>query len=176
MRNRIILSHREQNRAQDQRRSNGQSLVELCTALIVIIPIALLVLDGVFVFVGASLNDFVCRDAARAAAAGAPSTLSTTRLRRVARTAPPSNRASAVIKNVYYSGLPMKVRDFVDMTETVRDVPPADQGGAVDGEVTVITTIDIYPPFHVSWIGNGRVVLKSRHSMPITYVRAASTT
>ena len=37
----------------------------------------------------------------------------------------------------------MKVREDATIVETVRDVPPKADGGAIDGEVTVTTTIDI---------------------------------
>ena len=66
----------------------------------------------------------------------------------------------------------MKVRETVTINETVRDVPPKEDGGAIDGEVTVTTTIDIYPPVQVQGLGSS-VVLKSKHSMPITYMRRA---
>lgn len=158
-----VLKFAKQKRHSSRR--NGQALAELCAALIVVVPVMLILLDCVFVFIGASLNDFVCRDAARAAASGPPSVLTP---------GAPNQRAVTVIKHVYYSGLPMKVREAVNVVETVNDVPPKSQGGGVDGEVTVGTTIDIYPPFQVSWINSGKVVLKSRHTVPITYVRPAS--
>lgn len=146
-------------------RKNGQALAELCVALVIVVPVFLIVLDCAFVFIGASLNDYVCRDAARAAASGPPSRLSPEA---------PRQRALAVIKHVYYSNLPMKVRDAVQVVETVRDVPPKSIGGAVDGEVTVGTTIDIYVPYQAPLIGSGPVVLKSQHTVPITYVLPAS--
>jgi len=143
-------------------RQNGQSLVEVCAALMIAIPLLLILIDGVFVFIGASLNDSICRDAARAAAAGPPTV--------VDNIATPKQRALTVIKHVYYSSLPMKVRDAVDVKEDVRSVPPESQGGYVDGEIAVGTTIDIYPPFMLNNAGSGQVVLNSKHIVPITYV------
>ncbi len=162
------------NYTKNSSRRNGQALVELGAGLLVLIPVLLILLDGVYVFIGASLNEFVCRDAARSAASGAPSSLTAGVNRTVATGKTPNQRAVTVIKHVYYSGLPMKVRELVNVVETVRDVPPKSLGGAVDGEVTVATTIDIYPPFQVSWINAGVIVLKSRHTVPITYIRPAS--
>lgn len=147
------------------RREKGQSLVELGTALIVVIPLLLVLLNGAFVFLGATLNDAVCRDAARAAASGPPSTI-----------APgvPRQRAKSVIKRVYQSGLPMKVRESVEIVETVKDIPPDATGGAVDGQITVGTTIDVYPIFTL--LGAGPLTLKSKHTVPITYIKPASPT
>jgi Flp pilus assembly protein TadG len=146
-------------------RRKGQSLVEVCGALIVLIPLLLFLIDGLFVFLGASMNDSICRDAARAAAAGPPSV--------VDAIATPKGRALTVINHVYYSNLPLKVRDTIDIKENVRDIPPNSQGGFVDGEVTVGTTVDIYPPF-VLGAGSAQIVLKSQHTVPFTYVMPAS--
>jgi hypothetical protein len=65
------------------------------------------------------------------------------------------------------------VRDTIDIKENVRDIPPNSQGGFVDGEVTVGTTVDIYPPF-VLGAGSAQIVLKSQHTVPFTYVMPAS--
>lgn len=67
--------------------------------------------------------------------------------------------------------MPAKMRDSIEAIETVRDVPPSETGGAIDGEVSIKTTIDIYPPFIVGKIvGDSGVTLTSKHSVPITYV------
>lgn len=149
-------------------RKSGQSLVELSVGLMFMIPIVLLMLNCLFVAVGASLNEFVSRDAARAAASGPPSSLQTGSNRKV-KSGAPKDRVVAVINKVYYSGLPMKVREDATIVETVRDVPPKSDGGAIDGEVTVTTTIDIYLPVQVQGL-DSRVVLKSKHTVPITYM------
>lgn len=144
---------------------SGQALVELAAGLIVVIPLLLIVIDCAIICIGASLNDSVCRDAARAAASGPPSNLNP---------GAPTQRAVTVIKHIYYSSMPMKVREAIVIAENVRDVPPQFMGGGVDGDVTLQTTIDIYPPFLVRAIGAKQVVLKSKHTVPITYVRPAS--
>src|SRR5262249_28322471 len=83
----------------------------------------------------------------------------------------PYQRAVAVIDRVYYSSLPMKVRNKVDIIENLTSVPPAKVGGALVGTTAVTTTIDIYPPFSVGCIPNTqKVSLLSRHEVPITYV------
>lgn len=152
-------------------RKSGQSLVELSVGMMFMIPVLYLMLNCLFIVIGASLNEYVCRDAARAAASGSPSSLNIGSNRTV-RTGAPKDRVLAVINKVYYAGLPMKVRENVTIQETVRDVPPVSEGGAIDGEMTVTTTIDIYPPVQVQGMGN-KVVLKAKHIVPITFMRRA---
>ena len=156
------------------RRRRGQALAELCAALLVIVPMFLLLLDCGSVFLGATLNDFICRDAARAAGSGPPSSFITGNQRTVGEKDAPMQRAEAVVKRVYLTGLPMKVRDKIDIVETVTDVPPEINGGAINGEISVHTTIDIYPPFLIGHLGVAQVTLNSKHVVPITYVRPAS--
>ncbi len=141
-------------------RKSGQGLAELCASMVMIVPLLLAAIDCSYICIGASMNDLACRDAARAAAAGLP--------------AASEERAATVIKRIYYFNLPMKVRDTIKVDEKVTDVPPKSMGGAVEGTVAVETTIDIYPPFVVKFLGSGKVALNSRHSMPITYMMPAS--
>ena len=162
-------SHR--NSKMNDSRKSGQSLVELGGGLMVMIPVFFVMMNCIFVAIGASLNEFVCRDAARAAASGPPSSMQVGPSRNV-RSGAPKDRVLAVINKVYYSGLPMKVRQNATIVETVRDVPPAVDGGAIDGEISVTTTIDIYPLVEVRGL-DSHVVLKSKHIMPITYMRRA---
>ena len=151
-------------------RTGGSVLAELGAALVFIIPIILLLFDCLFIFIGSSLNDSICRDAARAAASGPPT--------KVDATATPIQRADAVIRHIYFSNLPMKVRNLqaADVVEDVQDsdVPPKTLGGGVGGRITIATTIDIYPPFAVRPLCPTQVTLKSRHTVPVTYVMPPS--
>lgn len=154
-----------------RRTKSGQGSVELVGVLVCLIPVGLFLIDLGVVAIGAGLNDAVCRDAARAAASGPPSELTVADNRLVAPGQAPYLRAQSVIKKVYATSMPAKMRDNIEAIETVRDVPPAETGGAIDGEVSVKTIIDIYPPFIVGKIvGDGGVTLTSKHSVPITYV------
>lgn len=154
-----------------KRRKAGQGSVELVGALVCLIPVGLVLIDLGVVAIGAGINDAVCRDAARAAASGPPSALTLADNRVIAPGQSPYLRAQSVIKKVYATSMPAKMRDSIEAIETVRDVPPAETGGAIDGEVSIKTTIDIYPPFIVGKIvGDSGVTLTSKHSVPITYV------
>ncbi|HIA50965.1 MAG TPA: hypothetical protein EYN91_02610 [Candidatus Melainabacteria bacterium] len=153
-----------------KRHREGQGLVEVVGVLICVVPAVLLVIDLGMIAIGAGLNDQACRDAARAAASGPPSDLTKGENRQVGAGTAPYDRAEAVVKKIYSTRLPMKVREKIETVETVRDIP-TDIGGAVDGEISVKTTIDIFPPFLAGAIvGNQGYTLNSTHTVPITYV------
>lgn len=152
------------------RNTAGQGLVEVVGVLVCLVPAVLLLIDLGMIALGAGLNDQACRDAARAAASGPPSLLAIADARAVGSGTPPHDRARAVVKKIYVTNLPMKVREQIEAFETIRDVP-TEAGGAVDGEVSVKTTIDIFPPFVAgAVVGHNGVTLTCKHSVPITYV------
>lgn len=153
------------------RRRRGQSMVELAAGLIVSVPIVLAVIDLGFIAMGASTNDSVCHEAAEAAAAGPPSTT----------TAPSTNQLSAgqsgydlavsVIKVHQPTRMPAKVSEQPVVSEELLDVPPSEQGGAVDGNMSVTTTIVITPPFILgAYFGKNGVSVSAKHIAPFTYV------
>jgi hypothetical protein len=153
------------------RSKKGQSFVELGAVLIVAVPVMLLLADCAFIIIGAATNDAVCRDVARAAASGPPGLLTEGDNRSVGIGAAPYDRAQAVLKHVWITNMPMKVRDTVEIVETITDAPPATIGGAVTGDVSVQTTIDVYPSFLVkSVVGTNTLAFSSRHTVPYTYV------
>lgn len=148
----------------------GQGLVEVVCVLICLVPAVLLVIDLGMIAIGAGLNDQACRDAARAAASGPPSDISKGDNRMLGAGTLPYDRALTVVKKIYSTRLPMKVRENIEAVETVRDIP-TDAGGAIDGEVSIKTTIDIFPPFLAgAVVGPTGVSIKCTHTVPITYV------
>lgn len=152
-------------------RARGQGIIELVAALVCITPFILLLIDCGMLAIGAGLNDQVCKDAARAAASGPPGESIVGLNRPVGPGKIPHDRALSVIKRVYATNMPMKVRDTIVASESVRVVPPSLVGGAIDGDITVQTTMDVYPPFLVGAIvGPGGISLKSSHKVPFTYV------
>jgi hypothetical protein len=154
----------------DRQNKRGQGLVEVVCVLMCLIPAVLLVIDLGMIAIGAGLNDQACRDAARAAASGPPSDLSIGDNRNVGAGTSPYDRATAVLKKIYSTRLPMKVRESIVAVETVRDIP-TDAGGAIDGEISVKTTIDVFPPFLAgAVVGPQGVSLNCTHIVPITYV------
>ena len=153
-----------------RRRQRGQSLIELGAAMIVVVPVLLLLIDLAIIAIAAGLNDTVCRDSARAAASGPPASAPVVYNQEVGSSTTPYKRALAVIKSIYATNIPAKVRDTIRVIETVQDVPPAPQGGSVSGYVLVQTTIDVYPPFLVRAIMPTGIALTCSHNVPYTYV------
>lgn len=153
------------------RRSRGSSIIEMVAVVVMLVPFILALIDCGMIAIGVALNDSVCRDAARAAASGPPGDTTVGDNRNVGPGKNPYDRALAVVKRIYDTKLPMKVRETIKTTESVRAVPPPMVGGAVDGDVSVTTTIDVFPPFIVgAVVGPGGIPLESKHNVPFTYV------
>lgn len=153
------------------RKSSGSSIIEMVAVVVLLVPFILALIDCGMIVIGVAINDSVCRDAARAAASGPPGDATVGDNRSVGPGKKPHDRAIAVIKRIYDTKLPMKVRETIKATESVRVVPPPMVGGAIDGDVSVTTTIDVYPPFVVGAIvGPGGIPLESKHNVPFTYV------
>lgn len=153
------------------RLQDGHSMIELVAALIVFIPVFLAVADLVFIGIGASVNDSVCRLAAEAAAAGPPSTSNAPSTRQLSAGQSGYDIAVSVIKVHQPTKLPAQVSDKPTVSEQLTDVPPPQQGGAVDGEVSVTTTVVVTPPFIIgAFAGKDGLSLSSKHVVPFTYV------
>lgn len=149
---------------------DGSSLIELSVALMIVVPIVLVLIDCLMIVIGVSINDSVCRDAARAAASGAPADLSVCSNRTAGPATGPYKRVLAVINAIWISNLPMKISQEPILTETLKEVPLPEIGGAIDGEVSVQTNINVYPPFLVGAIVGDKLNFKSTHTVNYTYV------
>jgi hypothetical protein len=153
------------------RTNGGSGLVELCTALIFGIPLLLASTDLGVIALGAYTNDCVCRDAARAAAAGAPAATTAPAAHQISPNDPPYDRAVAVINDHLPTALPIKVSDQPELSETLNYLPTPDVGGSVDGAVSVKTSVVVLPPFILAqYFGAGGLTLTSRHTDSYTYV------
>jgi Flp pilus assembly protein TadG len=121
----------------------GQSFVELTAGLLVVIPVILLCIDIATIYMGVELNSSVCRDAARAASLGAPDAINS---------GEPRRRAEGVVRKANKTAGAVRLDPNVQVTENVNstNLPTAPFGGPVEGDVTVATSVDIYPPFLLS--------------------------
>jgi hypothetical protein len=165
-----VITKKTIKRRFQKNRKNGQGLVELCAGLVLVVPIALTCIDLGTIALGATINDAVCRDAARAAASGPPGTPTIGTARTVAPNEAPYQRALAIVRSQTPRNLPIKVGEQILVTETLRDVPPEEIGGGIDGDVDVSTSAIIIPPFLVSAItGPKGITLNSKHIVSYTY-------
>ncbi len=122
--------------------SKGQSFVEMAAGLMVVIPIILLIIDCATIYMGVSLNDTVCRDAARAASLGPPDGI---------KSGEPKRRAEAVVQKANKTTGSIQLEPTVKVTENiVGSLPQAPYGGPVKGDVTISTSVKVYPPFLLS--------------------------
>jgi len=153
------------------RSNTGSGLVELCAALIFGVPLVLAATDLGVIALGAYTNDCVCRDAARAAASGAPAATTAPATQEISANESPYDRAVAVIDNHLPTKLPIKVSDQPQLSENLNYIPTPDVGGSVDGSVSVKTSVVILPPFILAqYFGPGGLTLTSRHTDSYTYV------
>ncbi len=153
-----------------RKRSRGQGVVELCAAIVVLVPLVLAGIDLGFIALGSTINDAVCRDAARAAGSGPSSESLPSPAHKVQPNSSPYQRAVAVIKKHSPSNLPIKVMENPEVIETLRDLPPDKMGGAIDGDIAVRTSVLIVPPCMLKSFYPLGITLNSRHIVPFTYV------
>jgi len=159
-------------------KKRGQSIVELCVGLTVLVPIVLLVFDLAVIVMAVQINDSTCREAARVAASGNLGDLG-----------PPKNlplsgsdiykRAEAVVKraNTQSAGILSNFRLLSVTTSPAESSIAATinalgtTGGPVTGTVTVITTVEVRP-FLVKYAysGGAPLVFQSGQSFPFTFV------
>lgn len=155
-------SHRN---AQVLRTRNGQSSIEFVCGLAVLIPIMLIAIDLCVVYVGVSFNDRVCREATRAAANGPPNALSS---------GSPRSRAQAAIETANKNAT-FQVDPNCSVLETITSLPKPNLGGAVDGSITVETTITVHPPLLLRGFFEKRGLrFSTRATCPITYIAVST--
>lgn len=146
-----------------QRKSLGQSTVELCAGLFLLVPLVLVLFDLAVIVIGVQVNDQTCRQAARSASSGNPATA--------------YDRAQAIIARANAQGSSMLSRftlagfSFNPGTVIADANNLVPYGGTVSGTVTVQTTVEVRP-FIVPYVysGGAPLVFRSSQTFPFTYV------
>lgn len=152
-------------------RKGGQSFVELAAGLGLLIPVFLCLFDIAICFIADSANETVCRDAARAAAAGVPQKF--TRSDGTTIEADAKDRAKAVVTRVYKSG------GFIDGPFLMEDEtgpklrsgpPPPDPGagGQWDGTYRVATKMVVKLPASIPGLTPTSITLTKVKDFEIT--------
>jgi Flp pilus assembly protein TadG len=144
-------------------RQRGQSLVELGAGLLVIIPMILVILDMAVLVIAVQTNDNACREAARIAASGDPSSATIRAESVVARA---NTTAHGIVSNFRLVKVDLAPPGVVGQVAALQPY-----GGTITGTVTVSTEVDVRP-FVVQWVYSGGAPLTflSRQSFPFTYV------
>lgn len=145
------------------RTRRGQSLVELCVGLLVLVPIILIFFDLAVIVIGVQVNDQTCKQAARAASSGDPASASQRAQAIVARA---NQQGSSMLSNFSLTGVIFNPATVV--ADAAALVP---YGGTISGTVTVNTTVDIRP-FLVPYVysGGAPLTFRSSQAYPFTFV------
>ncbi len=153
------------------RQSAAVSLVEATIGVVVIVLVAIILVDLSMLLYAVALNDSVCRDAARKAAAGDPANA--------------EQRAQTVVDQARQNGKALNIR-LVSPVETevvsqprLRRDPETDAlinpGGLVTGTVILTTEMEMTPlALHFFLIQQPPLKFRSKQSSPISYVIPAN--
>lgn len=143
--------------------------MELGAGLMVLIPIFLVVFDVAILVAGVQLNDNTCREAARIAASGDPSSAL---LRAQSVIAKAQQNTNGMVTNLRLIAVDLFPTNVAAQVAALQPY-----GGTIAGTVTISTDIDIHP-FVVQWAySSGKpLTFRSRQSFPFTYVVPNTTT
>ena len=139
-----------------QRHSQGQSMVELCAGLIVLIPVIMVLVDLAIMIIAIQVNDATCRDAARAASARSPSDSDKT--------------VDAIIQRVYKGGGYITGPTKINVNKLNVVAPPAGVGGPYQGNIEVETQINVRLPATIPGVLPTTAKFNSKQNFPYTYV------
>lgn len=145
-------------RRNNRRRGAGASSVELVFGLMLLVPVALVLLDLGFIMMSVFSNDSLCREACRAAAATDPKDA--------------EKIAEQIVSKANTTGGTHTVYSLAGKPElTGLKVPPAEQGGLVEGSVTTHTSVEVKPMFLVGIFYGGKPInFVTQKTFPYTYV------
>lgn len=153
---------------------SGQQLIEISCGLLFLIPIFLFLFDIAFMYFAANLSDGVARDAARAAAAVAP-TFTVTGQQPLVASTPNLNRALAVVNQARArTGAGSYIQRFdIDVAPTrsffnITGVPDAFRGGQWLGTVTVRTRLTYALPVSIPGITPSPLFNEAQAQFPLT--------
>ncbi|CAN5590230.1 hypothetical protein BH11CYA1_BH11CYA1_40450 [soil metagenome] len=152
------------------RRREGASLVEVTVGSVVLFFVVIILVDLGLLIYGVSLNDAVCRDAARKSASGNPINAEQRALLFVDQM---NSRNSGFVSHFR---LVPPVKAEITSQPKLRRNPENDQlvnpGGLVTGSVTVTTEVEIKPLALQFVLGrNSPLRFQSKQSFPISYVQ-----
>lgn len=156
-------------RAKMPNRRRAASLVEVTWGSVVLFFVVIILVDLGLLIYGVSLNDSVCRDAARKSASGSPVNAESRALSLIEQM---NKRNSGLVSHFR---LVPPVKTEITSQPKLRRNPENDQfvnpGGLVTGSVTVTTEVEI-TPFALQFVlgRNSALKFQSKQSFPISYV------
>jgi len=142
-------------------RRKASAVVETIFGIAFLLPLALLVIDGVFVLLAFMWNHDACCFAARTASNGPPN---------IVKPGEPRKRALEALSSASYPRSFMTIQPNIEVTEEVKPGTDSDVfGGTVDGTVTVATVAAAHPPFLLlGMLRQKEILVKSSQTYPFT--------
>lgn len=143
------------------------SMLEVICGILIMVPCILVVLDLATIYEGFCLNNNACLEAVKAASSGPPNAISP---------GTPKDRAEAAVRRHHPAAATFAFSTLCKVQEDVmQPLPGAPLGGAVDGQVTVETTLTVRPPFLIGIVvGKHGIPLTASKTFPYTYTVPAT--
>jgi hypothetical protein len=140
------------------RKQLAASSVELVCGLLMLVPVSLVLLDMGSILVSVFSNDSICREACRAASSADPKDA--------------KKVAEQIVTRANSSGSTLAVYKLVEEPQkTSLRVPKEDQGGLIEGSVTLKTAVDVRPMFIVGAMYGGKPIeFVAQQTFPYTFV------
>ena len=149
------------------RKRRGQSTVELCAGLIILVPLVLVLFDLAVIVIGVQVNDQTCRQAARSASSGDPSSAQQRAQAIIARA---NQQGSSMLSNFTLSSFTLSPSTILTDTDKLR-AENGGFGGTVTGTVTVQTTVEIRPFIvPIVYSGGHPLVFTASQTFPFTFL------
>ncbi|MBU6451787.1 MAG: hypothetical protein KGS72_08425 [Cyanobacteria bacterium REEB67] len=149
----------------------AQSLVEVTAGIAILLPVLLVLFDLSMLFLAVQANESICRNAARAAAAGDPLD-ATVRAQAVVNAANLSSGGALISHFWLVLPIAVVVTDRPTSQEDPLTGRESNPGGPVTGTVAVSTEVDVRP-FVVYRLWGGKLPMKfrARHIFPISFTQ-----
>lgn len=148
-------------------RRKGQSSVELCAGLLILVPLVLVLFDLAVIVIGVQVNDQTCRQAARSASSGDPASAQQRAEAIIARA---NQQGSSMLSNFTLSNFTLSPSTILADTDALR-FTNGGFGGTVSGTVTVQTSVEIRPFIvPVVYSGGAPLVFTASQTFPFTFL------
>lgn len=154
------------------RRIVAASLVEVTCGSVVLFLVVIILVDLGLLIYGVSLNDSVCRDAARKSASGNPIQAESRALLLIEQVNSRNGMNSSMVSHFrLVPPVKIEITSQPKLRRSSENDELVNPGGLVTGSVTVTTQVEV-KPFALQFVLGGNTPLKfqSRQTFPITYV------
>ena len=147
-------------------KSNGQSMVGMAAAILIIVPVFFGLIDLYFIITSYWASESVCHLATRSASQGPPDAITPDA---------PKNRALQIITASPSINNSSAQWEQYDVSEQITELPDPVVGGSVTGSVTVQITVSIKPPYILRYFLPGnKLTANVSDSLPYTWVQKST--